>query len=219
MTKVFKPCQVMVLIGGNGSNLQALMDYAPGANYQIAGVISHRPDVYGLIRAEQGQIPHTVVDHTRYEDRFEFEKDLIQAIDEYRPDLIVLAGFMRILSGNFTLNYYHKILNIHPALLPKYKGLKTHQRVLEAKDPNHGASVHYVTRELDSGGIIAQARLSVHPQDTAETLQNRVHCAEHWLYPKVVNWYSQKRLTYDGLTVSFDDLPLPETGKVFDMDF
>lgn len=203
MTNSASVCKVVVLIGGNGSNLQALIDYQSIAmSYQIVGVISHREGVYGLERAKQAHIAHQVVAHHLFEDRATFEQALCEAIDSYQPDLIVLAGFMRILSPYFIQHYARKVLNIHPSLLPRYKGLNTHQRVLENNDSVHGVSVHFVTEDLDGGPLIAQVEVPVLENDTVESLSQRVHHAEHWLYPRVVQWYADKTLTYDGNVVT-----------------
>lgn len=188
-------CRVVVLIGGNGSNLQALIDDTCQHNrsYSIVGVISHRPDAYGLIRAENASIATTVVDHRQY-DAQAFERALLDAVKAYSPTLIVMAGFMRILTAEFVDQFPTQILNIHPSLLPKFRGLHTHQRALEAGEKEHGVSVHYVTKELDGGPIIAQIKVPVLPHDEVNTLKDRVFTAEHWLYPQVVEWYAQKRL-------------------------
>lgn len=188
-------CRVVVLIGGNGSNLQALIDYTHKESpaYTLAGVISHRADAYGLIRAQNAKIPTTVVDH-REHDAVSFESALLNSVQAYAPDLIVMAGFMRILSPTFVSHFQGQVLNIHPSLLPKFKGLHTHQRALEAGETEHGVSVHYVTKELDGGPIIAQVKVPILPDDQVNTLKDRVFIAEHWLYPQVVNWYAQKRL-------------------------
>lgn len=207
-----KRCQVVVLIGGNGSNLQALIDQMPMWHYHIAGVISHRPQAYGLVRAKMAHIPTQVVDHSLYPDRNLFEQALMSNVDDFAPDLIVMAGFMRILSGHFVRHYAGKILNIHPSLLPKYKGLNTHQRVLEAKESEHGVSIHFVTEELDGGPIIAQTSLPVLATDTAESLAERIHQAEHWLYPQVVDWFAQNRLKCDANIATLDGKRLSPCG-------
>ncbi len=171
--------RIVVLISGNGTNLQALID----SDINIDLVVSNRPDAYGLTRASQSNIKTAVVDHRRFSLREKFDEYLSNAIGD--ADLIILAGFMRILSPSF-VNKYAKIINIHPSLLPKYKGLNTHQRVLDAKDDKHGCTVHYVDEGLDSGSIIAQRSLFVNLDDTPDTLHNRVQKLEHILYPQVV---------------------------------
>lgn len=207
------PCRVVVLIGGNGSNLQAIIDrQSVTACYQVVGVISHRANAYGLERAKRAQIPACVVPHQDYADRFAFELALREAIDSYEPDLIVLAGFMRILSPEFVSHYPYTILNIHPALLPHYKGLNTHQRVLDANEAEHGASVHFVTPTLDDGPVIAHMKIPVLQNDTVSSLTTRIHEIEHILYPKVIEWFAQSRLEYKGEGVKLDNQFLGSKG-------
>ena len=163
------PCNVVVLISGSGSNLQALIDSVAhdGNPARIAAVISNRADAYGLQRAKQAGIATELLDHKQFDGREAFDAALIQAIDAHQPDLVVLAGFMRILTPGFVQHYAGRLLNIHPSLLPKYKGLHTHQRALEAGDSEHGCSVHFVTEELDGGPLVVQAVLPVMADDTA----------------------------------------------------
>ena len=161
---------------------------------EIVGVISNRPAVLGLDRARKAGIEARVLDHTLYPDRDSFEHDLVALIDSYKPDLVVLAGFMRILTPAFVGHYQGRLLNIHPSLLPKYKGLNTHRRALEAGDSEHGATVHFVTEELDGGPLILQSAVSIVPGDTPETLAARVQQHEHVLYPRVMNWFAAGRL-------------------------
>lgn len=182
---------IVVLISGNGSNLQAIID----AHLPIASVISNRSDAFGLMRAKQAHIPIQVIDHKNYTSRDDFDLALRYKIDAFHPDLIVLAGFMRILTPSFVTHYYGKLINIHPSLLPKYKGLHTHQRVLAEKESEHGVSVHFVTETLDGGPIIAQAKLDVLPSDTEASLEARIHQIEHKLYPYVIREISAKRIT------------------------
>lgn len=190
--------RVVVLISGNGSNLQALIDYQQNAScrYQIVKVISNRPDVHGLQRAANNQIDNEVIDHRLYNDRPEFEQALINSIDAAQADLVVLAGFMRILTPLFTQHYLGRMFNIHPSLLPKYPGLNTHQRALEAGDAVHGLSIHFVTAELDGGPIVMQASTSIEPNDKAETLQQKIHQLEHLAYPLAVNLFAQGLLSF-----------------------
>ena len=182
--------KIVVLISGSGSNLQAIIDLidAGKINAEIAAVISNRSDAYGLQRAKKAGIPAEIHDHTRFDSRETFDQSLAKHIDAYQPDLIVLAGFMRILSDGFVEKYTGKMINIHPSLLPKYKGLHTHKRALEAGDKQHGASVHFVIPELDAGTIIMQGIVPVKPDDNEETLSQRVHEIEHIIYPKTVKW-------------------------------
>lgn len=207
-------CRCVVLIGGNGSNLQALIDNETMAlDAEIVGVISHKPEAYGLQRAQLANIPTTTVSHGDFENRELFEKALRKSIEAYQPDLILLAGFMRVLSSDFVSHYQGKLLNIHPSLLPKYKGLHTHQRALAAGDKEHGASVHFVTAELDGGPIIGQIKVSIEPQDDENTLSLRVLQAEHWLYPQIVIWFAQNRLKYAQNVVTLDGKRLPPLGQ------
>jgi len=184
---VFK---LVVLISGSGSNLQQIIDHIASGdiNAEIAAVISNREDAYGLQRAEKAGIPTVVLDHTLFTDREAFDQSLLQIIESYTPDLVVLAGFMRILSNPFVEHFAGRLINIHPSLLPKYKGLHTHKRALENADTEHGASVHFVIPELDSGAVIIQGVVPVKADDTEDTLAKRVHQVEHIIYPKAVKW-------------------------------
>ncbi|WHU44201.1 phosphoribosylglycinamide formyltransferase, partial [Pseudomonas fulva] len=165
-----KPCNVVVLLSGSGSNLQALIDSSaiPDSAVRIGAVISNRADAYGLQRAAAAGIETAVLDHTEFEGREAFDAALVACIDGFAPDLVVLAGFMRILSGGFVRHYQGRLLNIHPSLLPRYKGLHTHRRALEAGDAEHGCSVHFVTEELDGGPLVVQAVVPVAPDDTVQ---------------------------------------------------
>lgn len=189
---------IVVLISGNGSNLQAIIDAIEADHVQarIKAVISNRADAKGLDRARQAGINAEVLDHKNYPDRETFDQALQQLIDSYQPGLIVLAGFMRILSENFVHHFDGKMFNIHPSLLPEFKGLNTHQRVLDAGCSEHGASVHFVNNELDSGAVVLQAVIKVNPGDDANTLAQQVHIQEHIIYPIAINWFAQCRLTY-----------------------
>lgn len=188
--------QTVVLISGNGSNLQALIDATanPDCPFEIAAVISNRDDAYGLQRAQRAGIPRHCIAHRAFPDREEFDRAMIEIIDRYRPGLIVLAGFMRILTAGFIRHYRGRMLNIHPSLLPNYRGLHTHRRALEAGDLHHGLSIHFVTEELDSGPVVLQAELGVEPGDTPDVLAARVQRLEHIYYPRVVDWYATGRL-------------------------
>ena len=166
----------------------------------------------GLERAARENIPTSVVNHRDYDSREEFDLALQKAIDESQPDLVVLAGFMRILGPQFVKAYAGRILNIHPSLLPKYPGINTHQRALDAKDKEHGVSIHFVTEELDGGPVIAQDRVSVLKEDTADTLAERVLGKEHLLYPKVVSWFAAGRLGLAGNQAYLDGEVLPHGG-------
>lgn len=206
------PLPVVVLISGSGTNLQAMIDqiHHTGVPAQIVAVISNRADAYGLQRAEQAGIPAKVLSHRDYASREDYDAALQALIDDYQPGLIVLAGFMRILSDDFVRHYQGRMINIHPSLLPRYKGLNTHQRALEAGDTEHGCSVHYVTPELDGGPVILQATVPVDASDTPESLARKVHVQEHRIYPQVVEWIARGRVHLDGDTVLFDGQPISE---------
>ena len=205
-------CSVVVLISGNGSNLQALIDASVHANFKIAAVISNHPDAYGLERARRDDIPALTVNHRDFENRAQFDQALMDQIDPFHPDLLVLAGFMRILGPRFVQHYQGRILNIHPSLLPRYPGTNTHQRVLDAGDQEHGVSVHFVTEDLDGGPLVAHARVEVRTDDTATSLAQRVHTREHIIYPHVVSWFAAGRLTMRDNKAWLDDEPLPPAG-------
>ncbi len=206
------PCPVVVLISGNGTNLQALIDASAASNFKITGVISNKANAFGLERAQKAHIPTTVVSHLDYESREEFDIAIIAQIDKYQPRLVVLAGFMRILSPTFVQHYPGRILNIHPSLLPKYPGTNTHQRVLDAGDKFHGVSTHFVTEELDGGPIITQQKVPVLETDDATALAKRVAAKEHSIYPTVVSWFAVDRLKMEGNDALLDGTVLPATG-------
>ena len=189
-------CDVVVLLSGTGSNLQALIDSTRTGDspVRIAAVISNRSDAYGLQRARDAGIETRSLDHKAFEGREAFDAALIELIDAFKPKLVVLAGFMRILSADFVRHYDGRLLNIHPSLLPKYKGMHTHQRALDAGDSEHGCSVHFVTEELDGGPLVVQAVVPVESDDSAQTLAQRVHTQEHRIYPLAVRWFAEGRL-------------------------
>jgi len=189
-------CDVVVLLSGTGSNLQALIDSTRTGESpaRIAAVISNRSDAYGLQRARDAGIATRTLDHKAFEGREAFDSALIELIDTFNPKLVVLAGFMRILSADFVRHYAGRLLNIHPSLLPKYKGMHTHQRALDAGESEHGCSVHFVTEELDGGPLVVQAVVPVESDDSAQTLAQRVHTQEHRIYPLAVRWFAEGRL-------------------------
>jgi len=188
---------VVILISGRGSNLQAIID-AVGRHelpIDIRAVISNRPQAAGLQRASRAGIATTIVDHTRYANRQAFDQALRACIDRYQPRLVILAGFMRLLSNDFVAHYRDRMLNIHPSLLPEFPGLNTHQRALDAGCEVHGASVHFVTADMDGGPVVLQARVPVEARDTAASLAARILKQEHRLYPVAIRWFAEGRLT------------------------
>jgi len=207
-------CHIVVLISGNGSNLQALIDSSLSSNFKISAVISNKSDAFGLQRAERDNIPTRVIDHSSFDSRDAFDAALGDAIKEINPELIVLAGFMRILGKDFVNRFEGRILNIHPSLLPKYPGINTHQRALDAGDKEHGVSVHFVTADLDGGPVIAQESVPVLKDDTAEVLADRVLEKEHIVYPKVVNWFAAGRLEMKDGHAVLDHEVLAPTGVI-----
>ena len=211
-----KSCNIVVLISGSGSNLQAIIDNLAGhPSARIKAVVSNRADAYGLVRAEHAGIPQHVLNHQNFADRLAFDRALIEVIDQHQPDLVVLAGFMRILTPEFTRHYAQRLLNIHPSLLPKYKGLNTHQRAIDAGDQQHGCSVHFVTEELDGGPVVIQAALPVYPNDNCEQLAQRVHAVEHKIYPLAVRWFADGRLRLSQQGALLDGQPLASSGFQF----
>lgn len=196
----------MVLISGRGSNLEAIIQAVQAGELpiELCAVISNRPHAPGLWVARQQGIPTEVIDHGSFPDRNTFERMLMERIDLRRPHLVVLAGFMRLLGPDFIDHYAGRLINIHPSLLPAFPGLRTHERALEAGAKQHGATVHFVTHEADSGPIIAQAAVSVLADDTAETLAARVLTEEHRLYPLAIRWYAEGRLSVTNGRVLLD---------------
>jgi phosphoribosylglycinamide formyltransferase-1 len=178
--------KIAVLVSGSGSNLQALID--ANLSGQIVGVISNKPEAYALERAQKADIATAVIEHKQYPNREAFDDVMHQQLLDWDVDLVVLAGFMRILSAKFVQAWEGKMVNIHPSLLPHYKGMHTHQRVLNTGDVFHGCTVHYVTAELDAGQALAQGVLKVNVHDNAASLASRVHVLEHVIYPHVVEW-------------------------------
>jgi phosphoribosylglycinamide formyltransferase-1 len=206
---------VVILISGTGSNMARLVEASQSGELHgdIKAVISNKPDAAGLAYAQRAQIPTEVVSHKEHETRDLFEKHLMRAIDEYQPDLVVLAGFMRVLGNGFVRHYMGKMLNIHPSLLPKYQGLHTHQRALNAGDSEHGCTIHFVTEELDGGPAIMQASVPIEAADTAESLQKKVQAREHIIYPIAVKWFLEGRLSMDSFgKTALDGKPLPSHG-------
>ena len=212
------PCDVVVLISGSGSNLQALIDsLGEDSPVRIRAVVSNRAEAYGLQRAQAVDIDTHVLQHKGFADREAFDAALIEIIDAYQPQLVVLAGFMRILSAGFVRHYQGRLLNIHPSLLPKYKGLDTHRRALDAGDQEHGCSVHFVTEELDGGPVAIQARLKIEPNESIDHLTDRVHAAEHIIYPLAVRWFADGRLRLADQGAMLDNVLLPAAGHLLEI--
>ncbi|MDO6747964.1 phosphoribosylglycinamide formyltransferase [Gilvimarinus sp. 1_MG-2023] len=208
------PLRVVVLISGSGSNLQALIDGQKAGELpiEIAAVISNRPGVKGLERATDAGIEAITLDHKGFASREAFDSALAQRIDGFEPQLVVLAGFMRILTPDFAQHYLGRMLNIHPSLLPKYQGLNTHQRALDAGDSEHGVTVHFVTAELDGGPAAIQAVVPVLKEDDASTLASRVQAQEHVIYPMAVKWFAEGTLRMHNNAAVLKGEPLPASG-------
>ena len=209
-------CRTVILISGSGSNLQAFIDTLHPDQAHIVAVISNRADAYGLKRAAQAGIPTVVLSHRDFANRASYDQALAKVVDSYQPELVILAGFMRILTADFVSRYQGRLLNIHPSLLPKYTGLHTHQRALEAGDTEHGATVHFVTEELDGGPAIMQSHVPVLADDTVETLTERVRQTEHRLYPLVVLLFIHRRLALVNGQACLDEAPIAPSGLRLD---
>jgi len=212
--------RIVVLISGSGSNLQAIIDACQLGRLkaEIVAVLSNKADAFGLQRAQQAGIATASLTIGDYADREAFDQALRQQIDSYRPDLVVLAGYMRILSAPFVTHYRGRLLNIHPSLLPKYPGLHTHRRAIESGDSQHGASVHFVTEQLDGGPVILQAAIPVLPQDTEQDLAKRLLGKEHLIYPQVIQWWIEGRVALRDDQAWLDGKPLGPTGAEFTPD-
>jgi len=184
----------VVLISGNGSNLQSIIDNAKSIDLTICCVVSNNMDAFGLKRAAKAGIACAALDETLFDSKLGFDQEIMKVIDNYQAEVIILAGYMRILSADFISKYSGKILNIHPSLLPKFPGLNTHQRAIDASEKKHGVSVHFVTEEIDGGPVIAQQSVNIDSVDNPQTLAKKVLEKEHILYPQVIYWYTQGRL-------------------------
>ncbi len=209
-----QPSNIVILISGSGSNMQCIAAACKKneIDANVVAVISNRPEVGGLERAREMGIHEQVLDHTDFASREEFDANLIRAIDEHSPDLVILAGFMRILTPDFVRRYKGRMLNVHPSLLPKYKGLHTHQRALEAGDKEHGVTVHFVSEDLDGGPNVIQAIVPILDDDNEVLLQQRVQKQEHIIYPIAVKWFVEGRLSMLKGDAYFDNQILPESG-------
>lgn len=210
--------RLAVLISGSGTNLQAIIDAITAGELQaqVAVVLSNSATAGGLQRAIRAGIPTLTLDHRNYPDRAEFDQAMIAELDRFQPDTVVLAGFMRILTTEFVRHYHGRLINIHPSLLPRHKGLHTHRRALEAGDSEHGCTVHFVTEELDGGPAIARARVPVLMNDNEEALSKRVQAREHNLYPRVLEWRASGRLTLGPQGVLLDGKPINAEGLDID---
>jgi phosphoribosylglycinamide formyltransferase-1 len=212
--------RLVLLISGRGSNMEAFLSATKQGTLAatIACVISNRPTAPGLQTAQSANIPTECIDHTTFATREAFDTVLGNVIEAYQPDMIVLAGFMRILTERFVARFAGKLINIHPSLLPKYPGLNTHQRALDAGDSEAGATVHYVTPELDGGPSILQARVVINADDDAESLAQRILPLEHAIYPVAAQLHLSGRLALSENRVTLDGLALPPSGLDWDND-
>ncbi|CAI0713278.1 phosphoribosylglycinamide formyltransferase [Serratia quinivorans] len=210
--------KIVVLVSGQGSNLQALIDACQQGRIaaEIVAVFSNRAQAYGLQRAQAADIAAHALDAKAYADRAAFDAALAEAIDQYQPDLVVLAGYMRILSPQFVQHFAGRMLNIHPSLLPKYPGLHTHRQAIDNGDSEHGTSVHFVTEQLDGGPVILQAKVPIFPGDEEDEVVERVQTQEHLIYPLVVNWFVEGRLAMRDDAAWLDGERLPEQGHAAD---
>lgn len=209
--------RIVVLISGSGTNLQTLIDQAQSGQLpiHIAAVISNRPGVKGLDRARDAGISAEVIDHHEFASRDLFDAELMRRIDSQQPDLVVLAGFMRVLTPEFCRRYLGRMMNIHPSLLPKYPGLHTHQRALQSGDAEHGASVHFVTDELDGGPVIIQAKVPILSGDTEQLLAQRVLQQEHIIYPLAIQWFIGGKLIFRDNRCYLNAELLPDSGYLY----
>lgn len=204
---------IVILISGNGSNLQAIIDYfCHHDSITIKAVISNRADAYGLVRARRANITAHCIDHTTFHSRQAFERALITTISEFTPDLLVLAGFMRKLSPVFINCFRNKIINIHPSLLPKYKGLNTHEKVIKNGDLVHGITIHSVNESLDGGPIISQSSINITSNETIADLKQRIQTLEHWCYPRIIELISNHTITFVEDNVFYQGKALSKTG-------
>jgi phosphoribosylglycinamide formyltransferase-1 len=208
--------RLVVLVSGGGSNLQSIIDACAqqSVNAKISAVISNNPDAGGLERAAKGNIPNIALDHRTFESRESFDQALSDLIDSFAPDLVVLAGFMRILTPRFVDHYLGKMMNIHPSLLPAYPGLHTHRRAIEAGEKEAGATVHFVTPELDGGPAIIQAKVAISASDNEASLAAKVLIHEHQIYPKAIEWFCEDRLQMRSGLAELDNTPLENHGII-----
>ncbi|RUO60629.1 phosphoribosylglycinamide formyltransferase [Pseudidiomarina insulisalsae] len=210
--------RIVVLISGSGTNMQAIVEACKAGRIdgEVVAVISNKPGVAGLDKAERAGIHTAVLSHKDFPTRDAYDVELQKLVEEFHPDVVVLAGFMRILTAAFAEHFHGRMLNIHPSLLPKYRGINTHQRALDSGDKEHGVSVHFVTEELDGGPVILQARVPVFAGDDADDLQQRVHAQEHRIYPLVVQWLCSGRLKLTAKGAELDGTLLGPQGYAAD---
>ena len=215
-----KPASLAILISGRGSNMQAFIDACASGDLdaRIDLVISNNPGAAGLQRAADAGIACCCIDHREFDSREAFDRALVEKLDTRRVDLVILAGFMRILTPVFIEPFAGRLLNVHPSLLPKYPGLRTHQRALDAGDTEAGVTVHFVTLQLDGGPPVIQARVPVLPDDSADSLAARVIVEEHIIYPVAARWYLQGRLRLTNQGAYLDGKPIPATGVQYTQD-
>lgn len=206
--------KIAVLISGQGTNLQTIIDacYSGDIPAKIACVVSNKADAYGLVRAKQAQIPQAVFLRKNFANNLEMDNAIGDYLQSLAVDLIVLAGYMKILTPKFTQRFAGKILNIHPSLLPKYAGLNTYQRAIEAGDNEHGTTVHFVNEEVDGGAIVLQAKVPIFPEDSIEEVEARTREQEYQIYPLVIKWFTEGRLRLKDNLAYLDGKPLPKSG-------
>ena len=202
--------KIVVLISGSGSNLEAIIEScsAKKISGKVIHVISNNPDAFGLSRASKFNIASKVINHKKFSSRIDFENSLEEFLDKLSPDLVVLAGFMRILGPKITSKFFNKMINLHPSLLPKYPGLNTHEKVLKNKDPRHGISIHYVSSELDAGPLIAQGLIDINKDETLENMIKRIHKIEHLLLPEIINEICNENIYLDNNEVKYRNINL-----------
>lgn len=208
---------IVILASGGGSNFQSFIDAVNNKilNAKIVGLICNKPNAGCFEKAKKASIPALLLDHKSFSSREAFDQDLAEKIEDLSPDLVILAGFMRILTTEFTERFAGKLLNIHPSLLPKYTGLNTHQRAIDAGDSKAGATVHFVTAELDGGPAIIQAEVDINDNDKADDLAARVLSKEHKIYPLAAQWFCEGRLKLINNKVMLDEKPVPPTGIIY----
>jgi len=202
--------KIVVLISGSGSNLEAIIESCAEKkiNGSVIQVISNNPNAYGLTRASKFNIASKIIDHKKYSSRIDFENSLEEFLDSLSPELIVLAGFMRILGPKITSKFSNIMINLHPSLLPLYPGLNTHEKVIENKDPFHGISIHYVSSELDAGPLIAQGSINISKDETLENMIKRIHKIEHLLLPEIINEICNENIYLDNNEVKYRNINL-----------